>query len=85
MEEFKIKVKDAKNFVKTERVLAASDSEKEFYIALRAGPNVKRYIVINRAGPEVTENGFTKIGEAVKYFNSIREKKDENKRLKFNV
>ena len=65
MGDFKIKVKDVKAFVIETRHLYASGKGKRFYVALRAGPNVERYIV----EVEGTTAGFTKLGEAVQFFN----------------
>jgi hypothetical protein len=65
---FKIKVKDLAEFVKTEKMLYAAGSNKKLYVLLHAGPNVERYLVKSlRYG----DKGFTKKGEAVKYFNSL--------------
>jgi hypothetical protein len=65
MKEFKIKVKDVKDFVKSELALYASGAGKRFSIALHAGPNVNRYIV--EIGGE--KKGFTNAGAAVRHFN----------------
>jgi len=66
MNDLAIKVKDVKEFVKSERALYASCKGKRFFVALHAGPNVNRYIVELDGSP----NGFTKLGDAVKFFNS---------------
>jgi len=65
MSDFKIKVKDVKAFVIDKRYQYASGKGKKFYIALRAGPNVERYIV----EAEGKTGGFTKLGDAVRFFN----------------
>ena len=64
----KIRVKDVRQFVRKEYHLYESGGEpyKEFQIALRAGPNVERYLVkVDGCEPK----GFTKLGDAVRYFN----------------
>jgi hypothetical protein len=66
---FKIKVKDVKTFVKTERLLYAAGNGKRFYVSLYAAPNAKRYTVSVSADEE--DRGFTNLSEAVRYFNSI--------------
>lgn len=63
--ECKIKVKDVKEYINNERTMYAQGAGKSLYITLRAGPNVKRYIVV--IGDE--SNGFTKLGDAVRLFN----------------
>lgn len=63
--QFKIKIKDVRAFMKKELHLYASGQGKQFFIVLHAGPNVERYIV--KVGEEL--KGFTKLGEAVRYFN----------------
>ena len=65
MKDFKIKVKDVKEFVKTSFYTYASGQGKVFEVALHAGPNVPRYVVKNGN----TTRGFTKVGEAVEFFN----------------
>ena len=65
MNDFNIKVKDVKEFVKTQRFIYASGKGKTFSVALQAGPNVERYVV--STGGE--ETGFTKLGDAVRFFN----------------
>ena len=65
MSNFKIKVKDVKEFVKKESVIYANGNGKRFSVALRAGPNVERYVV--EVGDD--SKGFTKLGDAVRYFN----------------
>lgn len=65
MQDIKIKVKDVKEFVKTQTSLYASGNGRRFYISLHAGPNVERYIVeINGE-----RKGFTNVGDAVRFFN----------------
>ena len=66
MADFHIKVKDVKEFVNKERVMYACGDGKNFYATLRAGPNVERYVV--EVGEE--SKSFTKLGEAVRYFNA---------------
>ncbi len=65
MSDFKIKVKDVKEFVMKERVTYARGNGKRLSIALRSGPNVERYVV--EVGGE--SKGFTKLGDAVRHFN----------------
>jgi len=67
MEKFKIKVKDVKEFVKNKSYIYASGGGKTFSVSLHAGPNVDRYTVEHGE----TKEGFTDVGEAVKYFNEI--------------
>jgi len=67
MSGFKVKIKDVKEFVRVERKLYASGDGKKLYIALRAGPNVERYIVETKS----ENTGFTKLGDAVRRFNSL--------------
>ena len=67
MKDFKIKVKDVKEFIGKETVLYASGDGKQFHITLHAGPNMERYIVKNK-GVSV---GFTKLGDAVRLFNTL--------------
>lgn len=62
-----IKVKDVKEFVRLEYALYTSGKGKKFFIALHAGPNIERYVVETNS----ERKGFTNVGEAVKYFNSI--------------
>ena len=64
MKEFKIKVKDVKEYVNNERTMYAQGSGKSLFITLRAGPNVQRYIVV--VGDE--SHGFIKLGDAVRLF-----------------
>lgn len=65
MNDFRILVKDVKEFVNTGIFTYARGQGKSFSVCLHAGPNVKRYVV------EVggIETRFTKVGEAVKFFN----------------
>lgn len=68
MDKVKIKVKDVKEYMKSFRHMYASENgRKRFHILLHAAPNVERYIV------EVggTEQGFTKLGDAVRLFNAV--------------
>jgi hypothetical protein len=66
MKEFAIKVKDVKEFTKTQQYIYASGAGKRFFVSLHAGPNVERYIVeINGQ-----RKGFTNVGDAVRYFNA---------------
>jgi hypothetical protein len=67
-QKFKILVKDIKDFIKTERVLFASDGGKKLYVALHAGPNVRRYIIEHQHGKA---EFFVKVGDAVRRFNEI--------------
>lgn len=69
MGKFTIKVKDVKEFVKSEFSLFASGEGKRFYIALHSGPNVNRYIVESKE--RGIKKGFTNLGEAVRCFNDI--------------
>ena len=64
-----ILVKDVKKFVKEHLVTYASSSgdSKRFLISTHAAPNVERYIVIHATG----KKGFTKVGDAVRFYNSI--------------
>lgn len=64
---FRIKVKDVEAFVTTECVLFASGEAKRFYIRLRAGPKVSRYIVLRP--PMQQRKEFTRKGDAVRFFN----------------
>jgi hypothetical protein len=66
---FKIWVKDVEQFINEERLLFASGEDKRFFITLKAGPNVNRYVVHNMKTKE--EVGFTNKGKAVKYFNDL--------------
>ncbi len=65
MEDFKIKVKDVKEFVKSEGLTYASGKGKRFFIKLHAGPNVERYVVEY----DGHKKSFTKCGDAVRCFN----------------
>ena len=67
MEPFKILVKDLTEFIKKERVVYASGRGKRLLVALRAGPNVKRYVV--EKGGEI--RSFSNKGNAVRYFNNL--------------
>ncbi len=67
MSEFKIKVKDVSEFVKTKLVVYATGQGKKFLVALHAAPNIKRYVV--QYG--MLKKGFIKKGEAVKFFNEL--------------
>ena len=66
MSEFKLKVKDAKEFIDRERMMYAHGAGKGLYVRLKAGPNVERYIV--KVGDK--ETGFTKLSDAVRLFNN---------------
>jgi len=66
MGNFTILVKDVKEFAKTARCIYALGKCKKFSVLLHAGPNVKRYIV----EVDGIETGFTKVGDAVKFFNA---------------
>lgn len=65
MKNFLLKIKDVKKFMKDEKVLYAANERKKFFILLHAGPNVDRYVV----SVDGDLSGFTKINEAVKFFN----------------
>ena len=65
MIDFKIMNKDVKEFIKDTRITYALGNGKRFYVKLRAGPNVERYIV--ETGSK--ETGFIKLGDAVRFFN----------------
>ena len=66
MNDFEIKVKDVKEFVKTRLYTYASGRNKRLFIALHAGPNVERYVVETKEG----RKGFTNVGKAVRFFNA---------------
>jgi hypothetical protein len=63
----KLLVKDVTEFVREHEVLYATGISKRLYIKLHAAPSINRYTVI--AGAE--EKGFIKVGDAVKYYNSL--------------
>ena len=67
MKDLKLLVKDLENYIRTQKILYATDGTKRFYVTLWAGPNIERYIVEK----DGKQKGFTNKSKAVKYFNEL--------------